>query len=72
MNELRKLMVYLKPYLPLLAVSLVLLAVVSALDAKAFHEAAEGLGILAPVPARPTAADGTALAAVFRRFLPKA
>lgn len=32
MNELRKLMVYLKPYLPLLAVSLVLLAVVSALE----------------------------------------
>ncbi|HOT02330.1 MAG TPA: ABC transporter ATP-binding protein, partial [Acidobacteriota bacterium] len=32
MNELRKLMVYLKPYLPLLAVSLVLLALVSALE----------------------------------------
>ncbi len=32
MNELRKLMVYLKPYLPLLVVSLVLLALVSALE----------------------------------------
>jgi ActR/RegA family two-component response regulator len=46
-------------------------AVVSAFDAKAFHEAAEGLGILAPVPARPTAADGETLAAIFRRFLPE-
>jgi hypothetical protein len=43
--------------------------VVSALDAEAFHEASEGLGILAPVPVKPTAADGTALAEVFRRFM---
>lgn len=46
-------------------------AVVSSLDAEAFHEAAEGLGILAPVPPAPTAADGAALAVIFRRFLPR-
>jgi len=44
-------------------------AVVSGLDAEAFHEASEGLGILAAVPARPGGPDGAALAQVFRRFL---
>jgi len=44
-------------------------AVVSGLDAAAFHDAAEGLGILAPVPATPSAQDGAKLAEVFRRFL---
>ncbi|OIO02955.1 MAG: hypothetical protein AUJ49_05345 [Desulfovibrionaceae bacterium CG1_02_65_16] len=46
------------------------LAVVSALPEAEFHEAAEGLGILSSVPPQPTQADGEALAAVFRRFLP--
>lgn len=45
------------------------LAVVSPLAGEAFHEASEGLGILASVPVRPGAADGAALALVFRRFL---
>ncbi len=45
------------------------MAVVSPLSGEEFHEASEGLGILAPVPINPTAADGTALAQVFRRFL---
>ncbi|OGR39483.1 MAG: hypothetical protein A2051_02770 [Desulfovibrionales bacterium GWA2_65_9] len=49
--------------------AMVNIAVVSALGAEAFHEASEGLGILAPVPVQPTAADGAALAKVFRRFL---
>lgn len=49
--------------------AMVNIAVVSALDAEAFHEASEGLGILASVPVKPTAADGTALAEVFRRFM---
>lgn len=45
------------------------LAVVSPLAPEAFHEASEGLGILASVPAPPTERDGEALAKVFRRFL---
>lgn len=45
------------------------LAVVSPLDAEAFHEASEGLGILASVPVLPTEQDGLALARVFQRFL---
>jgi len=44
-------------------------AVVSPLSREAFHEASEGLGILAPVPVQPTVADGEALARVFRRFM---
>jgi len=44
-------------------------AVVSALDPETFHEASEGLGILAPVPADPSASNGAELAEVFRRFL---
>ena len=44
-------------------------AVVSGLDAEAFHEASEGLGILAPVPAQPGEMDGAKLARVFRRFI---
>lgn len=49
--------------------AMVNIAVVSSLDAEAFHEASEGLGILAPVPAQPTAQDGAALAKIFRRFI---
>lgn len=49
--------------------AMVNLAVVSSLGEEEFHEASEGLGILAPVPENPTAADGAALAEVFRRFL---
>jgi len=45
------------------------IAVVSPLAHEAFHEASEGLGILAQVPVNPTAADGQALAEVFRRFM---
>jgi len=45
------------------------LAVVSKLPHEEFHEASEGLGILAQVPGDPTAADGLALAKVFRRFM---
>jgi hypothetical protein len=44
-------------------------AAVTGLDAEAFHEASEGLGILAAVPARPAGPDGAALARVFQRFL---
>lgn len=42
------------------------LAVVSGLDAEAFHEASEGLGILSPVPTSPAAEDGAALARLLR------
>ena len=45
------------------------IAVVSALEPEAFHEASEGLGILAQVPADPIEDDGAALAEVFRRFM---
>jgi DNA-binding response OmpR family regulator len=45
------------------------MAVVSPLSGEEFHEASEGLGILAQVPEKPTEADGTALAKVFRRFM---
>lgn len=49
--------------------AMVNLAVVSPLGEEEFHEASEGLGILAPVPVNPGAADGAALAEVFRRFM---
>jgi hypothetical protein len=49
--------------------AMVNLAVVSPLGEEEFHEASEGLGILAPIPANPAAADGSALAQVFRRFM---
>ncbi|SNS20924.1 hypothetical protein SAMN04488503_3194 [Humidesulfovibrio mexicanus] len=49
--------------------AMVNMAVVSPLGADDFHEASEGLGILAPIPVTPGAADGVALAQVFRRFL---
>lgn len=45
------------------------LAVVSPLGEVEFHEASEGLGILAPIPLNPDAKDGAALAQVFRRFM---
>lgn len=49
--------------------ALINIAVVSPLSPEAFHEASEGLGILASVPVNPTAADGRALAQVFRKFM---
>ncbi len=49
--------------------AMVNLAVVSPLGEEEFHEASEGLGILAPIPVDPAAADGAALAQVFRRFM---
>ena len=49
--------------------AMVNIAVVSPLGAEDFHEASEGLGILAQVPVSPTAEDGLALAQVFRRFM---
>ena len=49
--------------------AMVNIAVVSPLAPEDFHEASEGLGILAQVPENPTAQDGQALAKVFRRFL---
>jgi len=45
------------------------LAVVSPLGEEEFHEASEGLGILAPVPVNSGAAEGSALAQVFLRFV---
>jgi DNA-binding NtrC family response regulator len=45
------------------------LAVVSGLHGEEFHEASEGLGILAAIPRQPTEADGKALAEIFRRFM---
>ncbi len=53
----------------LLVNAMVNLAVVSSMGDEEFHEASEGLGILAPVPVNPAAAEGAALAEVFRRFL---
>ena len=44
-------------------------AVISPLESVAFHEASEGLGILASVPPNPAASDGEALGAVFKKFL---
>jgi len=44
-------------------------AVLSPLSAEDFHEASEGLGILAAVPLHPSAEDGKALSEVFRRFM---
>lgn len=49
--------------------AMVNLAVVSPLGAEEFHEASEGLGILAPVPVNPAAAEGGTLAQVFLKFM---
>ncbi|MHC1700420.1 MAG: hypothetical protein AB9900_05485 [Humidesulfovibrio sp.] len=49
--------------------AMVNIVVVSPLPPEDFHEASEGLGLLAQVPVNPTAADGAALAKVFRRFM---
>jgi len=49
--------------------AMVNLAVVSSLGEEEFHEASEGLGILAPVSVNPGGADGSALAQVFLRFI---
>lgn len=49
--------------------AMVNLAVVSPLGEEEFHEASEGLGILAPIPVNPATAEGSALAQVFVRFL---
>jgi len=49
--------------------AMVNIAVISDQTPEAFHEASEGLGIAASVPANPTADDGAALAEVFRRFM---
>jgi DNA-binding response OmpR family regulator len=43
--------------------------VVTDLDGERFHEASEGLGVLAPLPVHPTAQDGEKLAKVVKRFL---
>jgi hypothetical protein len=48
--------------------AMVNVAVVSSLSDEEFHEASEGLGILAPIPAAPTAQDGEALSKVFQKF----
>jgi len=49
--------------------AMVNLAVVSPLGEEEFHEASEGLGILAPIPVSPAAGEGSALAQVFLRFI---
>lgn len=43
--------------------------VVTELDSESFHQASEGLGIFAPLPAQPTLEDGAALARRMRRFM---
>ena len=43
--------------------------VVTDLAGERFHEASEGLGILAPLPEHPTAQDGEKLAEVLKVFL---
>lgn len=45
-------------------------AVVSDLDAEAFHESSEGLGVLAQLPAQPGQDDADALLALLRRMVP--
>jgi hypothetical protein len=44
-------------------------AVVSPLPEEEFHEASEGLGILAAIPPTPDKADGERIAEVFSRFV---
>ena len=44
-------------------------AVVSALSPEEFHEASEGLGILAPIPLKPNENDGLELVTLFARFI---
>jgi len=44
-------------------------AVVSPLAEEEFHEASEGLGILAAIPPNPGADDGKRVADIFSRFL---
>ncbi|QLA17123.1 hypothetical protein [Desulfolutivibrio sulfoxidireducens] len=44
-------------------------AVVSSLSEEAFHEASEGLGVLARIPVEPTRRDGEELAGKLRRLL---
>ena len=51
--------------------ALTYLSAVSQLDSHAFHDAMEGLGMLPPLPAQPTAEDGAALLATLRKFLPQ-
>jgi DNA-binding NarL/FixJ family response regulator len=48
---------------------LVYCAVVSPLSAKAFHEASEGLGVLAQLPVLPAGSDGEALLAKLRHVI---
>lgn len=43
-------------------------AVVSSMSPEEFHDASEGLGVLAPVPTTPTREDGIELAQTFARF----
>lgn len=43
--------------------------VITDLDAPAFHEAGEGLGIFAPLPVEPSFEDGVALARRMKRFM---
>ncbi|MDQ7834989.1 MAG: hypothetical protein RDU24_06365 [Humidesulfovibrio sp.] len=49
--------------------AMVNIVVVSDQTPEAFHDASEGLGILAQVPVQPTVEDGAALAELFRRFM---
>jgi DNA-binding response OmpR family regulator len=44
-------------------------AVVSPLNHDDFHEASEGLGVLAPIPTTPKGEDGIQLAELFSRFI---
>jgi len=44
-------------------------AVVSSMNHKDFHEASEGLGVLAPIPTQPKSEDGIQLAELFSRFM---
>jgi CheY-like chemotaxis protein len=43
-------------------------AVVSALPSEAFHEASEGLGVMAQLPLQPTSEDARTILANFRRM----
>ncbi|MFH1914204.1 MAG: hypothetical protein ABIK45_08010 [Pseudomonadota bacterium] len=44
-------------------------AVVSPLSEEEFHEASEGLGILAAIPPAPDTSDGKRVAEIFSRFM---
>lgn len=44
-------------------------AVVTPLSDEEFHEASEGLGVLASIPSAPTARDGERIAEIFSRFM---